>query len=382
MVVNSEMKICCAQRFHIISCASQGKTQNETFRLLQEVYGTESLSRSTCRRWYLRVKLGDKSGEDLSCPGRCSTARTLANVRAVDEVVQCDRCATICQVAAEVNLSKGSVHSILRDDLQMKKKAPKFVPHMLTQAQKDLCVEVCRQNLKEMKANPNLLASVITGDESWFSVLEPEQKQQSLQWTEKDACRPKKALRSHQARKTMMEVFFDQDGIVHLEFLPPKMIVTAKVYIGILARLREAIRRKRPKLWEQNSFQLLHDNAPAHTATPTFAAMVETSMKVLQHPPYSPDLVPADFWFFPYLKAQIRGKIFRSIPDLQDTLMVEISKIPRELFRRCLHERLPYRWRKCLAAAGEYFEGDQLDIPSDPELLGEETDESDASSER
>ncbi len=60
--------------------------------------------------------------------------------------------------------------------------------------------------------------------------------------------------------------------------------------------------------------------------------------------------------------------------------MVEIAKIPHELFRRCLHERLPYQWCKCLAASGCYFEGDQLEIPSDSELLGEET-ESEASRE-
>lgn len=91
------------------------------------------------------------------------------------------------------------------------------------------------------------LWGVITGDESWFSILELEKKQQSMQWVSKGE-RPKKALRSRQARKTLMEIFFDDQGVVHLEFLPPKMTVIAKVYVRILARLREAIRRKRPVL--------------------------------------------------------------------------------------------------------------------------------------
>ncbi len=211
--------------------------------------------------------------------------------------------------------------------------------------------------------------SVITGDESWFSVLEPELKQSSCQWVGKDDLQPKKALRSRQAKKTMMEVFFDDQGVVHLEFLPPKMTVTSKVYVGILSRLREAVRRKRPAIWNDNSYRILQDNAPGHTAIPTFAAMTETSMKVVRHPPYSPDLAPVDFWFFPFLKERIRGKIFANVPALQDALMVEIGQIPRQMFHDCMHKRLPNRWKKCIAVGGEYFEGDQVDLPADELLL-------------
>ena len=36
------------------------------------------------------------------------------------------------------------------------------------------------------------------------------------------------------------------------------------MYIDILRRLRDAIRRKRPEKWKTNSWFLHHDNAPAH----------------------------------------------------------------------------------------------------------------------
>jgi hypothetical protein len=32
----------------------------------------------------------------------------------------------------------------------------------------------------------------------------------------------------------------------------------------------------------------------------------------LEHPPYSPDLAPCDFWDFPTMKRELRGKKFRS----------------------------------------------------------------------
>jgi len=42
------------------------------------------------------------------------------------------------------------------------------------------------------------------------------------------------------------------------------------------------------------------------------AALTEIGGTALQHPPYSPDLAPCDFWAFPTLKAQLRGKRFAS----------------------------------------------------------------------
>jgi hypothetical protein len=32
----------------------------------------------------------------------------------------------------------------------------------------------------------------------------------------------------------------------------------------------------------------------------------------LEHPPYSPDLAPCDFWTFPTMKRELQGKKFRS----------------------------------------------------------------------
>ncbi len=173
----------------------------------------------------------------------------------------------------------------------------------------------------------------------------------------------------------MMEVFFDDQGIVHLEFIPPGMTVTSKVYCGILARLHEAIRRKRPTLWQNNSYWLLHDNAPGHKANHTITMMIEMDMKVVPHPPYSPDLAPADFWFFPYLKAQIRGKVFALVAELQDAL---IQATLHKLFSDCIHKKLPERWRKCIAVHGAYFEGDNIVPPSDSQLLESSSSDSDS----
>jgi hypothetical protein len=44
---------------------------------------------------------------------------------------------------------------------------------------------------------------------------------------------------------TMMIAFFDAEGLVHYEFLPQRQATSHTVYINVLQRLRDAVRRKR-----------------------------------------------------------------------------------------------------------------------------------------
>jgi len=63
--------------------------------------------------------------------------------------------------------------------------------------------------------------------------------------------------------KTMLICFFDQEGIVHQEFVPPGMTFNADFYCDILRSLRENVRRKRPKKWQNQNPIIHHNNAPA-----------------------------------------------------------------------------------------------------------------------
>ena len=62
----------------------------------------------------------------------------------------------------------------------------------------------------------------------------------------------------------MLICFFDQEGIVHREFVPPGMTISADFYCDVLRRLRENVRRKRPQKWRNQNLIIHHDNAPVH----------------------------------------------------------------------------------------------------------------------
>ena len=64
--------------------------------------------------------------------------------------------------------------------------------------------------------------------------------------------------------KVMLVMSFDWKGIVHHEFVPRGQMVDKQLYQEVLARLRDAVRRKRPEMWENQTWVLHHENAPAH----------------------------------------------------------------------------------------------------------------------
>jgi len=48
------------------------------------------------------------------------------------------------------------------------------------------------------------------------------------------------------------------------------------------------------------------------------AALTEIGGTALKYSPYSPDLAPCDFWAFPTLKRQLRGKRFSSDDEVRN----------------------------------------------------------------
>ena len=77
------------------------------------------------------------------------------------------------------------------------------------------------------------------------------------------------------------------------------------------------------------------------------------SIKAVPQPPYSPDLAPCDFWLFPKLTVCR----FETIEEMKEAVTNVIDTLTHEDFRGAL-QRLLERYNKCIAAGGDYFEGE------------------------
>ncbi|PNF35638.1 hypothetical protein B7P43_G18390, partial [Cryptotermes secundus] len=100
-----------------------------------------------------------------------------------------------------------------------------------------------------------------------------------------------------------------------------------------------------------------HDNAPAHTALSVLQFLTKNGMTPVPHPPYSPDLAPCDFFLFPRMKRDVKGKRFADVAEVKEKTTEALSSISKDEFRQCF-EKWNKRLDKCISVSGEYFEGD------------------------
>jgi len=139
-----------------------------------------------------------------------------------------------------------------------------MVPKNLTTEQKASRRDVCLDLLDHLEREPEFFSCVITGDESWILEYGPKTKHQSREWHTGNSPRPKKARMSKSKIKSIFICFFDSQGIVHKEFMPPGQTVNQTFYWEVLERLRKRVACVRPGI--ERTWMLHHDNAACHTA--------------------------------------------------------------------------------------------------------------------
>ena len=72
-------------------------------------------------------------------------------------------------------------------------------------------------------------------------------------------------------------------------------------------------------------------------------------IKTVSQPPYSPDLALCDFCLFP----KHRGCRYETIKEIKEAVTMVIDTLTQEDFQKLLEQ-----YNKCIAAGGDYFEGD------------------------
>ena len=122
------------QRANIKFCVKLRKSATETFEMLQQAYDDDAMSRARCFDWHSRFKNGRTSLDDDERSGRPSTSTSPETVHEVERIVLEDRRTTICEIADQLEISFGSVQSILTSNLGMHRVAAKFMPTLLTRS--------------------------------------------------------------------------------------------------------------------------------------------------------------------------------------------------------------------------------------------------------
>jgi histone-lysine N-methyltransferase SETMAR len=177
---------------------------------------------------------------------------------------------------------------------------------------------------------------------------------ESMQWKHKTSPTPKKFRVEKSAGKVMATVFWDEKGLLLLEFMPQKTTTTGQTYANPITALREAIKEKRRRGKLSAGVLLLHDNAPVHMSAKSQAAIRQCGFQQLNHLPYSPDLAPSDYFLFRVMKKSLRGKRFSSDEEVE-AVTTWFEEQPKDFFSRGI-KSLQQNWAKCIELLGDYIE--------------------------
>ena len=157
------------------------------------------------------------------------------------------------------------------------------------------------------------------------------------------------------ARKVMLTIFWDSQGVILEHYLERGTTVNSVWYSEMLStELKPAIRTKRQGLLSSGVL-LLHDNAHPHTDIHTLHTLVNLGFTMLEHPAYSPDLAPSDYHLFGPLKDALRGRRFTSDEGVKEAVYEWLAAQPKKFFSEGI-QKLLERWNKCIAKNREYIE--------------------------
>ena len=158
----------------------------------------------TVFRWVKAFKAGKFSVEDDIRPGRPKTSVTKANNAGVKIVVEQDARFSVKDLASCTCISEGSVQTILKKRLDLRKVCARWVSHLLTEEQKTQRLKCARELLKTCKGcNSRVILNLLTGDESGCTCLSHKEGLIISNGSEKI----KKTQENHQFEKDVVRNF-------------------------------------------------------------------------------------------------------------------------------------------------------------------------------
>lgn len=318
----------------------------EAARIINAAIGQQIVTVRTAQHWFKQFRDGRSTAERKKGSGRPPTVgkRVLAQrLRRNPDASPTELSAGYCHVT--------TTRRWLRSTGRKPKKT-KWVPHALTEKNKQNRLEACLRLLRKHRRG-RLLSRLVTADESWINYDGTAQK---IVWKKPDEETTLTPKPDKHRKKQMLCIFWSKQGPLHWELLKPGTTIDAKKYCEQLSSLDTALKAWSLLGLHRGRMLFHHDNAPPHRSQITRRHIVETlRWELLEQPPYSPDIAPSDYYLFRSLKNFLRGKKFKKPEEVQSALEEYFaSKTGTDFYKRGI-KKLPAKWRKVVKSHGNYF---------------------------
>ena len=216
--------------------SKKGNSAAETARNIHSVYGEECVNERTCRRWFAKFRSGDFILEDEDRTGRPVEFDDTLLEAALEE----NPSVSVEELARKLS----SNHSTVHRHLQQLGKVPKLgksMPHELSENNPKSRVEICSSLYSRQLVSPFL--DLFCDSRQKMDLFHQNVKCRR-QWLGKgDRPQPQPRRELH-GKKVLLSIWWDRQGIIHFELLPPNATINAQLYCQQLERLNQALRKK------------------------------------------------------------------------------------------------------------------------------------------
>ncbi|QQP41232.1 Mariner Mos1 transposase [Caligus rogercresseyi] len=299
--------------------AKARKTPKKIKTMIDTAFEVNSISQSQIYRISALVKAGKDSSDKRSTNGR-------------RVYVEADRWVTMEELAIKFETSINTIFHVLHDNLGLSIKSARWIPDAHRGSQNE-------ESELNFELGLGFLDKIVTMDETSVSFFTPESKRGSSQWLPKGSNPPLN--------------FFDNCGVIFQHYLPVRTSVTVAVFKDVMNMFLKKFKEKRPEMANRDWY-FHFDNAPCHKANSTKEFLAKKGIKVIDHPPYSPDLAPCRLLLFPVIKKMLEGvEIFDKSVQKEWTHVGRA--IPEDRFREAFRKWVE-RWEKCIRIGGSHEE--------------------------
>lgn len=314
---------------------SRGINATQIHRQLEESSCLNVPPKRTIQHWCQSFREENKENlSDAPRSGRPSTETTEDNVEILKNLIEDQPKQSLRQLSKETGLSKDTVHRILTDHLGKRKVCSVWVPHKLSERNKEDRVLCATELINFIESNSIdfLLKHWVTEDETWQLFDSLATKEQNKCWLSKDQARPTVVKPKLTQRKVLLIVAFTGDRKFNVEVCVPGEIVDSDRYIEFVRNTGEKWRRLHSSPTKLSELIWQHDNARAHSSTQTTDFFQRRSVTLLRQSAYSPDLNQCDGWLFKILKNELKKVDFSDANEVLNHTLQVLRSIPKERF--------------------------------------------------
>ena len=319
-----------AYRFFIETMRRNGSTPGQIFDILSNAWKDESPSKATVYRVYQEMQSGVRTSfEDEKRSGRPKTACIPENADHVQELIKVKPHITIQELAEEVDISQGSVYTIVTVYLQLTSRCSRWVPHSLTDEQKLHRVTVAPEWLGVFQSfsDVDLLHRIVVIDEKYFYHRSLGTKESNRAWCLDSDERPRVPRRTMNDAKSHVICATSFCGRFHFLVLE-NASVNSEVYISFLSDMHAKFVHERNSLGWKDMI-LIQDNARPHISKKPTDFLRSKGVRVLKQPPYSPDYNLCDRWLFGTLERKRKKQNFASVHNLEEFLQEALQGLDK-----------------------------------------------------